>query len=222
MKRLIPALVAAFLIVGLVAPLATQAAEKAVCLVCKAKHGESEAETVKAWRTHEGVRYGFCSEPCAREFEADPVAYLPPVFPRPAPELALTDLKGVTLDWKSLEGKVVLVDFWATWCVPCRKTMPALQALHDRYADRGFVVLGISIDQAKDAAKVKRFAIARKITYPLAIDGEKGSAWERFAVKAVPAAFLVDGKGQVVAQWTGTIDEVELEKHLLAFLERRP
>ena len=222
MNRLLSTLVASFLVVGLVAPLTARAAEKALCVVCKVKHGEAEEETVKAWRTHEGTRYGFCSESCAEEFEADPAAYLPPTFPRPAPDLSLTDLNGAALDWKSLEGKVVLVDFWATWCAPCRKSMPRLQALHDRYANRGFTVLGVSIDQAKDAPKVKRFASTRKITYPIAIDGAKGSVWERFAVKAVPAAFLVDANGQIVAQWTGAPDETDLEKRLVAMLDRAP
>jgi thiol-disulfide isomerase/thioredoxin len=186
------------------APLADAATEMALCPVCRVKEGTHEEEAVEAVRTHEGVRYGFCSEQCAKEFDLDPAAYAPPAFPRPAPELGLTDLTGKLLTWDSLEGQVVLVDFWATWCAPCRKSMPELQALHQRYAERGFTVIGISIDEGKARGKVKKFVSARKVGYPIALDSEKSPAWERFRVKAIPAAFLVDPEGRIVAQWTGT------------------
>ncbi|HKQ56928.1 MAG TPA: redoxin domain-containing protein [Candidatus Eisenbacteria bacterium] len=196
------------------------AAEKALCLVCSVKEGASHEEEVKAWRTYEGTRYGFCSEKCASEFDADAAAYVPPVLPRPAPELSVADLAGKPVTWKSLEGRVVLVDFWATWCGPCRKSMPELQALHEKYSARGFTVLGVSIDEGNAAAKVKKFVAARKIRYPIAVDSEKTPTWERYRVKAVPAAFLVDQKGQVVAQWTGTsVDAADLEARLGALLK---
>jgi peroxiredoxin/YHS domain-containing protein len=203
------------------APTAVRAAEKQLCLVCHVKEGASEEEEVKAWRTHDGVRYGFCTEKCAKEFDADPAAYVPASLPRRAPELTASDLAGRPVTWKGLEGKVVLVDFWATWCAPCRKSMPELQALHDKYASRGFTVLGISIDEAKSASKVKKFAASKKIRYPIAIDSEKAPTWERFRVKAVPAAFLVDQEGRIVAQWTGASAEPrEVEEKLGTLLAR--
>src|SRR5262245_15482187 len=131
-------------------------AEKALCTVCHVKEGTSEAESVRAERTHEGVRYAFCSEKCAKEFTADPAAYVAPVFPRPAPALPPADLAGQALTWDSLKGTVVLVDFWATWCAPCRKSMPDLQALHDKYKLQGFRVVGVSIDEG-GSEKVKKF-----------------------------------------------------------------
>ena len=82
----------------------------------------------------------------------------------------------------------MLLDFWATWCVPCKKSMPELQALHDKYAARGFRVVGISIDEG-GASKVKKYVKSKKLTYPIAVDSEKSPAWEAFRVKAVPAAF---------------------------------
>jgi len=198
---------------------APAAAEKAVCLVCSVKEGASEPEEVKAWRTYEGTRYGFCSEKCAGEFDADAAAYVPPTLPRPAPELSVADLAGKPVTWKSLEGRVVLVDFWATWCGPCRKSMPELQALHEKYSARGFTVLGVSIDEGNAAAKVKKFVSSKKIRYPIAVDSEKTPTWERYRVKAVPAAFLVDRNGQVVAQWTGTsVDAADLEARLATLL----
>jgi len=216
--------IAALLLAGLtiVAPMAASA-EKAVCLVCKVKEGATHAETVEASRTHDGIRYGFCSEKCAKEFDADPMAFLPPKFPRPAPALNLTDLEGKALR-SSLEGNVVLVDFWATWCAPCLKSMPELQALHDRYSGRGFVVVGISIDEKTSATdqvdvRVKKFISKKKITYPIAIDSQTPSVWEQYRVKAVPAAFLLDRRGQIVAQWSGKPPKAaEIEKELTALL----
>ena len=180
---------------------ADAAPAKAICLVCKLTHGEAEEEPVKAVRTHEGKEYGFCSEKCAKAFEADPAAYLPPTFPRPAPAFELKDLTGKTISSEGLKGQVVLIDFWATWCAPCRKSMPELQALHEKYASRGFSVLGVSIDEG-GTSKVKKFVAGAKISYPIAMDSDRTPAWDAFRVKAVPAAFLIDRQGNIVAQWT--------------------
>ena len=218
MKRVFVTLLTGLLLAGFVGPSATAAVEKMLCLVCKVKEGSSEAEAVHAVRTHDGARYGFCSEKCAKEFDADPAAYVPPSFPRPAPELDVTDLKGKPVNWQSLRGTVVLVDFWATWCAPCRKSMPELQALHDKYARRGFTVLGVSIDEG-GPGKVKKLVASKKFTYPMALDSEKAPAWERFHVKAIPAAFLVDQQGRVIAQWTGApANARELEEKLVSLL----
>ena len=196
------------------------AAEKAMCRVCLVTHGETEPEEMKVSRSYQGVTYGFCSEKCARAFDADPAAYVPPAFPRPAPAFAVEDLAGRRHSNDALHGRVTLVDFWATWCAPCRKSMPELQALHEKYGGRGLTVLGISIDEG-GAAKVRKFVVSKRFTYPIALDSEKAPAWEAFRVKAVPAAFLIDRQGQVVAQWTGAAPkrgelDAALEKLLAA------
>ena len=193
------------------------AAKMAICRVCVVNHGEGEPEAVKATRTYQGKEYGFCSDKCAKTFDADPAAYLEPEFPRAAPAFALSDLAGKPVSSASLKGKVVLVDFWATWCVPCRKSMPELQALHDKYASRGFTVLGISTDQG-GVAKVKKFVEDRKYTYPIAVDSEKAPAWEAYGVRAIPAAFLLDAKGRIVAQWTGAPNTAEVESRIDSLL----
>ena len=198
---------------------AAAAPAMAHCLVCKVKHGEAEEEPVKAVRTHGGKEYGFCSEKCAQEFDADPAAYVPPTLPRLAPAFILKDLGGRTLSTESLKGQVVLVDFWATWCAPCRKSMPELQALHDKYKSRGFQVVGISIDEG-DPGKVKKYVASKKFTYPIAVDDEKTPAWEAYRVKAVPAAFLLDREGRIVEQWTGVpADSRALEQRLQQLLK---
>lgn len=189
---------------------ATRAAAPAtaICIVCKVKHGEAELEPVQATRAHDGQSYGFCSEGCAKEFASDPQAYLPPTFPREAPAFALTDLGGNAVSLETLKGRVVLLDFWATWCAPCRKSMPELQALHARYAARGLTVLGVSIDEKADA-KVKQFIADKVFTYPVAVDSARQPAWQAYRVKSIPAAYLIDRDGRIVAQWTGAAAPAE-------------
>jgi thiol-disulfide isomerase/thioredoxin len=220
MKRILKTMLLGLVVLAAgLAPLAAQAGEKALCLVCSVKSGEGEPEDVAAWRTHDGVRYGFCAEDCAKEFDADPAAYLPPTFPRPAPEIGLTDLAGKPMTLEALKGKVVLLDFWATWCAPCRKTMPELQRLHDKHAARGFTVVGVAIDEGDARKKVQKFLTGRKIAYPNALDVVKSSTWERYRVKAVPAAFLIDQEGRIVAQWTGAAaSATEIEAKLASLL----
>jgi len=195
---------------------------KALCGVCALKGGETELEKVRAHSQHQGKAYYFCSEECKVEFDADPVAYLPPVFPRPAPAFVIEMLEGGDRSLADFRGKIVLVDFWATWCKPCRETMPRLQKLHSAYAARGFEVLGVSIDE--DDNRIKKIGpMAEKlaIAYPIFVDAKQTPAWHQFKVKAIPAMFLLDREGQIVAQWTGKIDYEQVEQAVLRRLEPR-
>ncbi len=131
--------------------------------------------------------------------------------------MKLVDLQGKSVDWKRFDGKVVLVDFWATWCQPCRAAMPEMQAVHDRWAKKGFTVLGISVD-TQGPANVQKFVSTRKLTYPIAIDDPNDPLAERFGVYAIPWAVLVDGKGRIVQRWVGAPGREELEKHLATLL----
>jgi peroxiredoxin len=97
---------------------------------------------------------------------------------------------------RELKGKVVLVNFWATWCPPCRKEMPDLNALYLRFKDQGFVILAIS-DEAAD--KVKPFIAERNISYPVMLDpGRKVN--DLFQVEGIPKSFVYDREGKLVAQ----------------------
>jgi thiol-disulfide isomerase/thioredoxin len=204
MKRALGVLVLLILTGG--AMEATAKSEKVVCPVCRVMRGETAAEPMKATRTHEGKDYGFCSKECAKTFDADPIAFVAPVFPRPIPSFVVTNLDGMPIKNADLSGKVVLVDFWATWCAPCVKALPGLQRLHEKLAGRGFEVVGISIDEG-GLDIVKRFVSSKNVTYPIAVDSKQDPAWEAFRVKVVPSAYLVDRAGQIVAQWTGTSAE---------------
>jgi len=111
-------------------------------------------------------------------------------------DLSLTDLNGKTWTLSALRGKVVLVNFWATWCPPCRKEMPDLEALYERFSPQGLVILGIS-DEA--AAKVEPFIRERKVTFPVLLDpGRKIN--DAFIVEGIPKSFIYDRDGKLVAQ----------------------
>jgi len=111
-------------------------------------------------------------------------------------DFTLIDLSGKSWHLRDLTGKVVLVNFWATWCPPCRKEMPDLQALFDKYKDQGFLVLSISDEEA---AKVSPFIAERKISYPVLLDpGRKVN--DAFIVEGIPKSFVYDREGKLVAQ----------------------
>jgi len=95
---------------------------------------------------------------------------------------------------KGLQGNVVYVDFWASWCVPCRQSMPALDKLYHKYQDRGFRVVGVNKDVA--AADAERFLQRVSVTFPLLYDGGDKVA-QAFDVQAMPSGYLVDRKGVV-------------------------
>ena len=102
------------------------------------------------------------------------------------------------LSWDKLRGKVVLVDFWATWCTPCIKKMPSVQRLHDNYAEKGLVVIGIH--SADDSGGCKKFVTDHKISFPIVLDS--GKTAEGYGVTSFPAYFLIDRKGKVVSGYT--------------------
>jgi peroxiredoxin len=111
-------------------------------------------------------------------------------------DFTLTDLQGKTWSLRELKGKVVLVNFWATWCPPCRKEMPDLNTLYQRFKDQGFVILAISDEEAD---KVKPFIAERNISYPILLDpGRKVN--ELFQVQGIPKSFVYDREGKLVAQ----------------------
>lgn len=183
------------------------ASEKMICPVCRVHEGETEPEEVVATLEHDGHVYGFCSEDCRDKFQEDPEVYLPPVFPRPAPSFEVRDLDGNNFSSDELRGRIVLLDFWATWCQPCVDDLPRLSRLHERYFDRGLTVVGLSTDEGADAVrKVKRMIRRRNASHPIYLDALESPAWAAYRVQVVPTQFLIDGDGQIVAQWSGRID----------------
>jgi peroxiredoxin len=111
-------------------------------------------------------------------------------------DFTLTDLQGKTWTLKNLAGKVVLVNFWATWCPPCLKEIPDLETLYERFKDQGLVILAISDE---DVGKVKPFIAKRNVTYPVLLDrGRKVNGL--FQIEGIPKSFVYDRSGKLVAQ----------------------
>jgi thiol-disulfide isomerase/thioredoxin len=190
-------------------PITGKLPAKAPCVVCSANGEEHGEEKPAAGMMYKGKAYYFCNKKEVAQFAQDPESFLPPALPRPAPAASLKTLSGTPASLASMKGKVVLVDFWATWCKPCVETMPELQKLHDKYSSKGFSVVGVSIDE-KGARDVEPFLAKRKFTYPMLLD--QAGNWQKWGVRAIPALFLLDKNGQIVRQWTGKADKKEVER----------
>jgi len=111
-------------------------------------------------------------------------------------DFTLTDLQGKTWSMKELRGKVVLVNFWATWCPPCRKEMPDLDALYRQFAGQGLVILAVS-DETQE--KVRPFIEQRKIGYPILLDPDR-KINTLFHIESLPESFVYDREGKLAAE----------------------
>jgi thiol-disulfide isomerase/thioredoxin len=116
------------------------------------------------------------------------------------PDLNETDVAGKPLSIASDKGKVVLIDFWATWCGPCRAELPNVIATYNKYHDKGFEIIGISLDQ--DQAKLTNFTKSMNMTWPQIFDGQ---GWGnklavKYGIESIPATFLLDGEGKIIGR----------------------
>jgi len=127
---------------------------------------------------------------------------------QPAPPYAAQELRGDTLALSDMEGDVVLLNIWATWCAPCRKEMPALEELHRRYAGDGLRVVGASIDGRNSLQQVERFLEQEDITYTILLDPRE-DVTRAFRTIGVPETFLLDREGRLAWQYRGFFDPLE-------------
>ena len=125
-----------------------------------------------------------------------------------APDFQAKVLGGQALSLSGLKGKVVLLDFWATWCGPCEETIPHLVRLHGRKRERGLEVVGISVDDYPE--DVPAYVKVHGMKYPVFVDAEK-EVMDLYGVRNVPTTVLVDRAGKVRGRWLGAGDEVERE-----------
>jgi thiol-disulfide isomerase/thioredoxin len=125
------------------------------------------------------------------------------------PAWSVTTLDDARLTSDSLRGRVVLVNFWATWCFPCRAEMPLLQAMHTRHHDAGFTLVGFSVDR-EGPEVVRRIVAERSVTYPIAIvDGTEERAFG--GIRGYPTSFLIDRSGTVRHAVIGPLAPATLE-----------
>jgi peroxiredoxin len=131
---------------------------------------------------------------------------------RDHPDFTLNDLSGKPWHVADLRGKVVLVNFWATWCPPCRKELPSLEAFSGRFAGQGLVVIGISDE---GAAKVEPFVRRQGISYAILLDPGR-VVNQAFAIQGIPKSFVYDRSGKLVA----TAIDMRTEQQFLAMLDK--
>ncbi|MCP4804676.1 MAG: TlpA family protein disulfide reductase [Proteobacteria bacterium] len=120
-----------------------------------------------------------------------------------APDFTLRDLSKEEVTLSELEGNVVLVNFWATWCVPCMVEMPYIEELYTTHKDDGFVVLAISADDARSSSKVKPTVKSKGWTFPVLLDTQTKVVAQYNPQKTLPYTVLIDEKGDIIWQHQG-------------------
>jgi peroxiredoxin len=139
-----------------------------------------------------------------------------PVTPAPAPGWELKDVDGKPVNFSRFKGKVVVLDFWATWCGPCRAEIPGYVKLQDKYKDKGLVIIGVSLDQAGPEV-VKKFIGDFHLNYQVVMGDD--AVVEAFGgVDGIPTTFLIDRTGTIRDKKVGAMETAEYEKVLLQYL----
>lgn len=138
-----------------------------------------------------------------------------------APDFILNDINGKKITFSDSRGKVILLNFWATWCVPCREELPSLNNLYLELKDKGLLVLAISVDISEKP--VRSFVSEKRIVFPILIDKDKEVYFDKYAVFGLPTTFLIDKNGIIVEKIMGERDwnSPQIREKILKLLSRR-
>ena len=136
-----------------------------------------------------------------------------------APDWQLKDLDGQTVKLSDFKGRVVILNFWAFWCGPCRAEIPGFIELQKQYAAQGLTVVGLSLDYDEESF-VKSFVMAAGINYPVVLGAEKTAA-DYGGITAIPVTFVLDRKGNIVASHQGAQPKKVFESEILPLLEQK-
>lgn len=134
-----------------------------------------------------------------------------------APHFTLKDLNGKEVKLEDYRGKVIFLNFWATWCMPCREEIESMKTLYAEFKDRGFIILAVNIKES--TKKVKAFQKSYKMNFPILLDSD-GKVSSRYGVRLVPTTVLIDREGYLIGSALGTRnwsreEAFELVNHLL-------
>jgi len=137
-----------------------------------------------------------------------------------APNFYLEDLKGKKLELKNFKGKVVFLNFWATWCGPCKEEMPSIEILYQQFKEKNFVFLTISVDY-EGKKPVKEFIEKQRYTFPVLLD-PKCEILDLYGVKGIPTTIIIDKNGKMVGKAIGPRNwkSPEIFSLLTLFMER--
>jgi thiol-disulfide isomerase/thioredoxin len=134
----------------------------------------------------------------------------------PAPDWELADLSGKPVKFSNFRGHVLIVDFWATWCVPCRIEIPRFVELQKQYGNKGLTVVGVSLDE-QGPEVVKKFVKQFRVSYPIVIGNQK--VVEAYGgVDVIPTTFVIDRQGHIVSRHIGYDDKAVFEKEIQSLL----
>jgi|SRR6516164_5337912 len=134
-----------------------------------------------------------------------------------APDWQLTDVEGKTMKLSDFRGKVVILDFWATWCPPCRAEIPGFVEIQKKYADKGFTMIGVSLDR-EGPSVVKPFIARFGMNYPVVMGNQKVAA-DYGGITAIPTTFIIDRQGYIVAGYQGLTMQSIFESVIDGLLE---
>jgi peroxiredoxin len=133
-----------------------------------------------------------------------------------APNWELKDVNDKTIHSADFKGKIIILDFWATWCAPCRVEIPGFIALQKKYSQQGLVVVGASVDEG-GASMVKQFMEKLSVNYPVVLADEKMQ--DQFGgIEVVPTTFVIDREGHIVKKYFSLTDESEFEQEIKPLL----
>lgn len=122
-------------------------------------------------------------------------------------------MDGVVIQLEDYRENVVLLNFWASWCIPCKEEMPVIQAAYEKYHDRGLVVLGINMTDLDERKAIEQFILETGVTFPILLD-ESGSVSTDYRVISIPTSFFIDRSGIIRHFQLGALTEEQLEQYL--------
>jgi len=185
----------------------------AKCSVCAANGAGHEDEEAVGGVKYKGKAYYFCNKSEIATFKKNPNLYVPLELPMALPSFDLTDTNGKIWDKDAFAGRLVLIDYWATWCKPCLELKPKLDKILVKYRPEGFEMLSVSIDEKQST--LDKFLSKGKWDNPVAWDSKQ--TWTGLRVVTIPALFLVKD-GQVVSVFRGVTDPKIVESAIKKYL----